>query len=210
MPEDASAPCRDAQREPGQTAAAAIIAPRIERLGARRAGELRDLLLGLDRSSRVCRFSCAVSDAYLIQYSWRAVMTADWIAGAFVEDALRGVVEIYDGGGGFCEAAFLVAAGWRRRGIGSALLAAATQWAAGSDRTVLRMVFPRGNWPMRRLAASAGARFDLDVDDISADIAVGDLRQAHMPGCPAGQGPREPLVTRPAQGTAGTRSSRRA
>jgi hypothetical protein len=38
---------------------------------------------------------------------------------------------------------------------------------------MIRMVFSRSNWPMRRLAGTANARLDLTLDEISAEIPVG-------------------------------------
>ncbi len=35
------------------------------------------------------------------------------------------------------------------------------------------MIFSRNNWPMRKLASRADARFDLVLDEIVADVAVG-------------------------------------
>jgi hypothetical protein len=52
------------------------------------------------------------------------------------------------------------------------LLEAAKEWAAQSGVKTLRMVIARNNWPMRQLAGKAGARLDIDLDEIFADIAV--------------------------------------
>ena len=38
------------------------------------------------------------------------------------------------------------------------------------------MVFSRNNWPMRQLAHKVGARLDLDLDEISADVSVAPAR----------------------------------
>jgi GNAT superfamily N-acetyltransferase len=156
-------------------------APRVRPLDAVDATDLIDLLSGLDQPSRFSRFSSAMSDLRLVQHAQHALATSAFVAGAFVEDRLRGVVEVYDTGcSGLSEAAFVVAADWRRRGLGFALLQAASRWARQSERTTLRLVFSRQNWPMRQLAAKAGARFDLILDEIEADVAVD-------PALPAGQ-----------------------
>lgn len=36
----------------------------------------------------------------------------------------------------------------------------------------MRMMFSRSNWPMRKLASKAHARFDMDFDEILADVAI--------------------------------------
>ena len=138
--------------------------PLITQLGARHEASFRDLLLKLDKPSRSIRFNGTVSDDCLVRHSRCAFSDAAWIAGALVDEGLRGAVEVCDiGGSRAVEAAFVVEQEWRRRGLGSALLKAAIQWAAKTDRVMLRMVFSRCNWPMRKLASNAQARLDLGL-----------------------------------------------
>jgi GNAT superfamily N-acetyltransferase len=145
----------------------------VSRLRAHHVAEFSQLLLTLDQPSRVYRFGQAASDAALISHASQAVTSSTWIAGAFVERQLRGVVEVYDASAaGFAEAAFVVEQGWRRRGIGFMLLATATRWAAQSNVPMLRMVFSRANWPMRKLADKANARFDVIFDEMTADVCI--------------------------------------
>jgi GNAT superfamily N-acetyltransferase len=165
--------------------------PSIIRLGPQHETDLARLLLTLDEASRVSRFACAAGDAALIDHSRRALTTSTWIAGLFADDHLRGVVEVYDIGRaalaseasgqrgnsivrapGMVEAAFLVEHDWRRRGFGTALLKAAMQWAGEAERIMLRMLFSRCNWPMRKLASKVDARLDLAFDEIAADVAI--------------------------------------
>ena len=108
--------------------------PKIRRLSHHDEADLRDLLLGLDAQSRASRFSGTMKEASLIQYSRSAVSSATLIAGAYIDDRLRGVVEIYDSPcGGFSEAAFVVHQDWRRQGIGFELLQVAQQWCKNRD-----------------------------------------------------------------------------
>ena len=147
--------------------------PKIRRLSHHDEADLRDLLLGLDAQSRASRFSGTMKEASLIQYSRSAVSSATLIAGAYIDDRLRGVVEIYDSPcGGFSEAAFVVHQDWRRQGIGFALLQVAQQWCKESRRSTMRMVFERYNMPMRKLAHKAAAQIDLLLDEIVADVAI--------------------------------------
>jgi GNAT superfamily N-acetyltransferase len=110
--------------------------PAAIRLGPEHEAELKRLLLGLDRASRVNRFAGAASDAVLLEHSQCARSRAAWLGGIFVEQQLRGCVELYDlGSSGTVEAAFLVELGWRRRGLGKALLQAAKAFSADNSRT---------------------------------------------------------------------------
>jgi GNAT superfamily N-acetyltransferase len=140
--------------------------------------ELDGLLLTLDEMSRLCRFNQPAIDAYLRAHVEYALSTSTWIGGVFIGDHLRGVVEVYDyGTAGFAEAAFVVDPDWRCRGIGFALLRAAMEWGRRSNVPMLRMMFSRGNLPMRKLAAKAEARFELAFDEMTADVVLGERYQ---------------------------------
>ena len=137
----------------------------------------RDLLLGLDAPSRLCRFACPLSDDDILRHTDYAVRETAWIAGLFVANELCGVVELYE-----CrdpqdiEAAFAVASAWRRQGVGTALLFAAIGWARMSHRTRLRMMFSRNDWAMRRLATKAEPQLDLYMDELIASVTIGGGR----------------------------------
>ena len=146
--------------------------PYIRRLGGEHEALLSALLCGLDKSSRINRFGHAASDARVQGYAKEAVARAAYMAGAFDADRLIGVVEVFATCDGVAEVAFAIDGDWRRRGIGSALLEAATCWAELAGIATLSMFISRNNWPMRQLAHKAGARLDFDLDEILADIAV--------------------------------------
>ena len=147
--------------------------PQITRIWAEHECQLVELLCGLDRSSRINRFGHPASDACVEAYAKGAIVVAAFIAGVFAQGWIIGVVEVLEASrDGIAEAAFAVAADWRRQGVGSDLLAAGRRWAEQSGIRTLRMVIARNNWPMRGLAHKAGARLDFDLDEIFADIAV--------------------------------------
>jgi GNAT superfamily N-acetyltransferase len=124
-----------------------IIEPDIRCLGPQDENEFCRILLGIEPSDRCSRFGQFVSDAYLSGHAQSALANADWIAGAFVDDRLRGVVEVYrDRSHGWAQAAFVVEQEWRRRGLGWAFL--------------------------RKLAAKANGRFDIVLGEIFVDVAV--------------------------------------
>jgi GNAT superfamily N-acetyltransferase len=146
--------------------------PYIARLDGEHEAQLSALLCGLDKSARINRFGHPASDARVQGYAKEAVAGAVYMAGAFDAGRLIGVVEVFATRDGVAEVAFAVDADWRRRGLGSALLEAATCWAERAGLATLRMFISRHNWPMRQLAHKAGARLDFDLDEISADISV--------------------------------------
>jgi GNAT superfamily N-acetyltransferase len=146
--------------------------PYITRLGGEHEAQLSVLLCDLDRSTRINRFGHPASNACVQAYAKDAAAGAAYMAGALDAGRLIGVVEVFAVRDGVAEVAFAIDADWRRQGLGSALLEAATRWAEQAGLATLRMVISRNNWPMRQLAHKAGARRDFDLDEIVADIAV--------------------------------------
>jgi GNAT superfamily N-acetyltransferase len=147
--------------------------PQIRRIWAEHESQLVELLCGLDRSSRINRFGHPASDASVEAYAKGAIASATFVVGVFAQGRIIGVVEVFEASrDGVAEAAFAVAADWRRQGVGSDLLVAARRWAEQSGIRTLRMFISRNNWPMRQFAHKAGARLGLDLDQILADIAV--------------------------------------
>jgi len=154
-----------------------VTAPVVRRLEHEDAEELKRVLLGLEPADRCTRFGAASSDDFLASHTTSAIADANWTVGAFVGGRLRGVVEVYDSGQpGHAEATFVVEREWRRRGLGWALLQSAMRLVADSETRTLRMMFPRHNWPMRKLAGKAGGRLDMVLGEITVDVAVGTFR----------------------------------
>jgi GNAT superfamily N-acetyltransferase len=75
-------------------------------------------------------------------YAKDAAAGAAYMAGALDAGRLIGVIEVFVARDGVAEVAFAIDANWRRRGIGSALLEAATRWAE-------QAVSPRCGWSSR-------------------------------------------------------------
>jgi GNAT superfamily N-acetyltransferase len=154
---------------------------RIAELGMEHQAAFRDLLTGVDEPSCFGGFCDSFGDNNPTRHCQLAFASATWIAGAFVQDRLRGVVELYEQA---CpqdlEAAFIVAEGWRRRGLGTALLHTAIKWARRSGRARLRMFFSRHNWAMRGLAGKADAKLDLVLDELVAEVAAGPAALASI------------------------------
>jgi ribosomal protein S18 acetylase RimI-like enzyme len=157
----------------GSSMDSAMTAHEIRCLGDQDEGALCRLMLSLEPLARCSRFGQAANDATLANHAKCALANADWIVGAFLEDRLQGVVEIYRGGpGDGAEAAFVVERESRRQGLGWALLRAAMKIAADAETKTLRMIFSRHNWGMRKLAVKAGGRLDVLLGEIVVDVAL--------------------------------------
>jgi len=146
--------------------------PYITRLGPEHASQLSALLCSFDKSARINRFGHPASDASVQAYARDSMAKAAYVVGALKAGRLIGVVEVFATRNGVAEVAFAIDADCRRRGLGLALLEAVKGWAEQEGIVALRMVISRNNWPMRQLALKAGARFDFDLDEISAEISV--------------------------------------
>jgi GNAT superfamily N-acetyltransferase len=146
--------------------------PHITRLGREHRSQLSALLCSLDKSARINRFGHPASDSCVQAYAKDSAARAAYMAGALYAGRLIGVVEVFAARDGVAEVAFAIDADWRRRGLGLALLEAATRWAEQAGVATLRMFISRSNVPMRQLAQKAGARLDFDLDEIRADVSV--------------------------------------
>ena len=113
------------QQDEGPCAAPDFATAEVRRLNASHLADIQHLLTGLDQPSRCARFGWAASDAALAAHANNAIASARIIFGVFHDRQLRGALEIYDGGAaGSAEVALIVAAAWRRRSFGWALLLA--------------------------------------------------------------------------------------
>lgn len=140
---------------------------------------LQDFLLRLDRDSRWRCFGHAASDDTLVVHARTALDEASGVIGVTIDGTLRGILEIYScAPRPFCEAALVVEPQWRRRGLGFALLRAAARFSCERGAGGIRLIFTRDNWPMRKLADKAQARFDLVLDELCAEIAPARLGAA--------------------------------
>jgi GNAT superfamily N-acetyltransferase len=156
------------------------LTPTIRRLDHADLADVHALLTGLDQSSRCARFGFVASDLAQESHAAASLQTATCAIGIYVEDTLRGVLEVYCvSPDELAEVALVVAEEWRRRGLGTAMVRAATEWARLNGVSGLRLIFSRHNWPMRHLARKLNARLALLLDELCADIAVGS--PAKMP-----------------------------
>jgi GNAT superfamily N-acetyltransferase len=146
--------------------------PNITRLGTEHEAQLSALLCGLDKAARINRFGHLASNACVRPMPRTLRPGPPTWPGRSTRTASSAWSRCLRPRDGVAEVAFAVDADWHRRGIGSALLEAATRWAEQAGVTTLRMVISRNSWPMRQFAHKAGARLEFDLDEIFADIAV--------------------------------------
>jgi GNAT superfamily N-acetyltransferase len=126
--------------------------------------QLESLLVSLNEASRLALFNSWTSDAQLRGHAEQVLSRSAWIVRAFVDERLRGVLEICrDDNLGFAEAAFAVEPQWRRRGIGTLLLHGTMEWCRKSGPPLLRMVFCRRP----------------GIDRVRSEAALSDVRKGN-------------------------------
>ena len=96
-----------------------------------------------------------------------------WCAGAFSGEIFVGVIRSQlINTPGVAETSLFVVEPWRRSGIGTALLRATEPWARERGCNALRIHCLRSNWSMRAFLERVGARLDLVVGQIVAEIRI--------------------------------------
>lgn len=116
------------------------------------------------------------ADSNDIASSNRTLPDRPRLLGAFVDGQLQGLLE-------FCranapdhsEVALVVAPDRRRKGLAWALLRGAMRLGLQAHPGSIRMVFPRDNWPMRKIACKANAQPDVVLDEIHAIVPLTSL-----------------------------------
>jgi len=139
----------------------------------RQRAEFQRTLFNIDQSSRCNTFKWAVTNSNGIDHSSRPLPDRPRLLGAFVEGQIQGLLEFCGTGVlGHSEVALVVAPYWRRKGLGWALLRGAMRLGLQTHARSIRMIFPRTNWPMRKIARKANAQLDLILDQIYAVIGL--------------------------------------
>jgi GNAT superfamily N-acetyltransferase len=138
----------------------------------------RDHLLRLDTDSRYERFGMVANDDFLIGYADRCFGIDDVIYGWF-DDAgliraageLRGVGHNLPlGFGGSAEAAFSVEKPWRRRGLGTELMARIVRAARNRRAETLYMSCLARNVAMQKLARKFSAELAFEPGETGARL----------------------------------------
>jgi GNAT superfamily N-acetyltransferase len=102
---------------------------------------------------------------------------ARWLAAGYFAEELTSFVQATGfSSDGYVETTLFVDAKWRRRGFGSLLLKTAMDWASLRQASGLRLVCARTDWPMRHFTEKFGARLDLMLGQMVADIPLGQRR----------------------------------
>jgi GNAT superfamily N-acetyltransferase len=151
----------------------ARIGPVLQRLGPCNQGAILNLLRGSGQPSCPEPLLNAITPQALDSASCISSPAAQWIAGAYLADELTSFVQACDSQfDGPMETTLFVDVKWRRQGLGTLLLEAAMEWASHRQASTLRFVCARTNWPMRHFAEKFGARLDLVLGQIVADIPL--------------------------------------
>jgi GNAT superfamily N-acetyltransferase len=96
-----------------------------------------------------------------------------WLAaGYFAEDLTSFVQATGVSFDGYVETTLFVDVKWRRRGFGTLLLKATLDWASLHQASGLRLVCGRTDWSMRHFVEKSGARLDLVLGQLVADIPL--------------------------------------
>ena len=130
-------------------------------------------LLRLDGETRHERFGMAVSDAWIAAYARGCFGTRDLVYGFFVQGEIRAAGELRQlenrelSGQRAAEAAFSVEPGWRRKGLGTALMQRIVRAAQNRlDSTLLLMCLAQ-NRAMQGLARKFSADLTFDTDQVT-------------------------------------------
>lgn len=100
-----------------------------------------------------------------------------WLAAGYFAEELTSFVQAGDfSSDGYAETTLFVDAKWRRRGFGSLLLNAALDWVSLRQANGLRLICTRTDWSMRHFVEKFGARLDLRLGQMVADIPLGQRR----------------------------------
>lgn len=121
---------------------------------------LAEHLRRLDATARRRRFGLEVGDGFIDRYATGIDWERAFVLGYFEGGEMRGAVEVawpaVDWLGGAAEIAVQIEAGWRRRGIASALLKAATRLARARGIAGIFFSSLAENEPLRRLVRRFG------------------------------------------------------
>lgn len=139
----------------------------------------------LDNDSRRRRFGLEVGDGFIDRYARNIDWDRAFVLGYFEGGALRGAVEAawpaVDWLDGAAEIAVQIEAGWRRRGIASALLRAASRLARARGIAGIFFSALAENDPLRRLVRRFGVPTVLVGTELEGRIALSPA----VTGCPS-------------------------
>ena len=130
-------------------------------------------LLRLDAGTRHDRFGMAVSDAFLEKYAAGCFGPSDLVYGFFDAGGIRAAGELRQVDKSLFarnragEAAFSVEPGWRRKGIGTALMEKIVRAAQNRRDETLHMMCLAQNKAMQGLARKFAAELEFGRDEVT-------------------------------------------
>lgn len=148
----------------------------IRPLAPEEGGALAEHLRRLDSTSRRRRFGLEVGDGFIDRYTTSIDWERAFVLGYFEGGALRGAVAAawpaVDWLDGAAEIAVQVEAGWRRRGVASALLKAASRLARARGVAGIFFSALAENEPLRRLVDRFGVPFALVGSELEGRLLL--------------------------------------
>jgi GNAT superfamily N-acetyltransferase len=139
-------------------------------------GALAEHLRRLDNDARRRRFGLAVGDGFIDGYARGIDWQRAFVLGYFEGGELRGAVEVawpaVEWLDGAAEIAVQIEAGWRRRGIASALLRAASRLARARGIAGIFFSSLAENEPLRRLVGRFGVPIALVGSELEGRAAL--------------------------------------
>ena len=137
----------------------------------------REHLIRLDKDSRHARFGMAVSDEFLKDYAEHCFAINGITFGYFVDGTIRGagefrpMFEVYEiKANRTAEAAFSVEKEWRRKGVGTELLARIIHSARNRQADELFMSCLASNRAMQKLALHFKAEITFEADQTTGKL----------------------------------------
>ena len=135
-------------------------------------------LLRLDAEIRHERFGMPVSDAWIEAYAQGCFGPWDLVYGFFVRGEIRAAGELRQlekrsiSGERAAEAAFSVEPGWRRKGLGTALMQRIVRAAQNRRDKVLHLMCLAQNRAMQGLARKFSADLAFDTDQVTGRMVA--------------------------------------
>lgn len=148
----------------------------VRRLTAAEQPLFREHLLRLDDESRYDRFNAPTDDLIIEQYADRCANSGATVIGWFEDGVVRGTAEMHQSEEvpGQGDGAFSVERDYRRKGVGSVLLAQLVEAARECGFRTLRITTQPQNMAMQALVRKFGAKLTFDEGEM---IGVIDIRK---------------------------------
>jgi GNAT superfamily N-acetyltransferase len=143
---------------------------------------LVDHVMALDAAGLRDRFNGAPSREWIADYARRCISPGTLVIAAENDHKVIGVAELHPVGPDSAELAFSVLAGWRGKGVGSALFAMIVEaaWSRGLDS--IEITTHSANDAMKRLARRFGTEMRFEHGDTFGRIPLDEIHMLDRSG----------------------------